>query len=335
MERVLAILSGEDDYGRELASYLGNCGDCIFKPVVFTDIDAYRRYDADNHVDMLLCSDELMTGEVRFRAENICLLSDCNVLNEESEYPVIFKYQSSEQILRQIIDYYGKRRPEPEAGVITNTGCRRIVAVASPIGGSYSSTYALALADYYSLGGRTLFISFDPFFLLPGESKNHTDKNLTDVLYFLQIYSGNPTHFIEKIVRHRGNLDYISGVSHWFDLADMTTDQMRRLFEGLCKSEIYENIVFDIGIIGSASIELLAGCKTIHTPIRDGAGYEKIIAEWKRQLCFSGQSDIVDKVETRRIPTDSNLIGEYSFDVLLRGPLGRYIEETEALYYLR
>lgn len=337
MERILAILSsGEDDYGRELASYMGTRADCIFKPVVFTDINAYRRYEGSNHVDMLLCSDELMAeAKDGFQSENICLLSECSTLNEHTDYPIIFKYQSSERILQQVIEYYGRRRINPKEGSPGETGCRRIVSVCSPMGGCHSSTYALALAEYYSRGGRTLFISFDPFFLLPGETKKTTDKNLTDVLYFLQIYSGNPTHFIEKIVRHRGNLDYISGVSHWFDLADMTTDQMRRLFEGLIGSGCYENVVFDVGIIGSASIELLAGSRTIHMPVRSGNGYRRITDEWRRQLCFSGQEDIAQKVVERKIPADEGLTGDYRFDDLLSGVLGEYIEETEGLHYLK
>lgn len=334
MERILAILAEEIEYTRELAQYLSSRAEFIFKPVLFTDRDSYMKYDTETHVDMLLCSPAMAEGNT-FRAENICILSECMTVSEESPFPEIFKYQSSEQIMKEIIDYYGKRKVVEAQGSKEVSAGHRTVCVCSPIGGSYSSTFALALADYYSRGGRTLFLSFDPFFLLPGEVKNYTDKNLTDVLYFLQIYAGNPQSFVEKIARHRGNLDYVSGVSHWFDIADMTPGHMRSLFTSLCEGDKYESLVFDIGSLGSAGIELLAGCKSVYVPMKCGPQYQATLNEWKRQLSFSGQADIVDKIEIKNLPFDEFLSEEYRFESLLKGTLGRYIDETEGLGYLK
>lgn len=335
MERILAILAEEAEYIRELASYLSSRAEFIFKPVVFTDRDSFKKYDSENHVDMLLCSPKMVEGGTEFRAENVCVLSECVTVSEGALFPEIFKYQSSEQIMKDIIDYYGKRKVIEAKGSKEISAGHRTICVCSPIGGSYSSTYALALADYYSRGGRTLFLSFDPFFLFPGEVKKYTDKNLTDVLYFLQIYAGSPQNFVEKISLHRGNLDYVSGVSHWFDIAEMTPGHMRALLTSLCEGDKYESIIFDIGSLGSAGIELLAGCKYVYVPMKKGVRHEATLNEWKRQLCFSGQNDIVDKVVIKNIPYDENLNGEYRFENLLKGTLGQYINETEGLGYLK
>lgn len=335
MDRILAILAEEAEYIRELAQYLSSRAEFIFKPVAFTDRDSYKKFDSENHVDMLLCSPAMVKGGNEFKAENICLLSECVTVSEGSPFPEIFKYQSSEQIMKDIIDYYGKRKVTKAQGSKDLSAGHRTVCVCSPVGGCYSSTFALALAEYYARGGHTLFLSFDPFFLFPGEVKNATDKNLTDVLYFLQICAGNQQAFVEKIARHRGNLDYVSGVSHWFDIAEMTPGHMRSLFTSLCDGDKYENLVFDIGSLGSAGIELLAGCKSIYVPMKSGPQYQATLSEWKRQLCFSGQSDIVAKVVVKDLPYDELLSEEYKFESLLKGTLGRYIDETEGLGYLK
>lgn len=336
LERILAILVEEADYGRELAAYLSARTDFIFRPHVFYDRETYCAFDADNHVDMLLCNErEAMEHGKEYRADNICVLSEFSTVNESCEYPGIFKYQSSEQIMQDIIDYYGRRKPHTAAEEAVIDGRRTVCCVCSPIGGSFCSTYALALADYFSRGGRTLFISFDPFFLIPGENKNPANKDMTDLLYYLEVKGTDPLGFIGRICRHHGNLDYLPGVSHWFDIAVTTYAQTRTLLEALCEGDTYENIVFDLGPVGSASIELLARSSRIYLTRVRGARNDAVIEEWKRQLRFAGRLELLDKVIEREVPFDEILDGDFSFDQLLKGRVGRFIEETEGRRYIR
>ncbi len=328
MERILALLVDEQEYAGELSAYLSSKSDFIFKPVIFTGSDLFLDYEENHNVDLLLCSEGFMPElKGRARTQNICILTEHSLVGEQTESNIIFKYQSSEEILREIMEFYSSyKSAAPENETIAD---KRFICVCSPLGGSYCSTYSLALADYYSKKGHTLFISFDPFFLLPGESKKYTDKNLSDIIYFLQIYEKNPMEFIGRVANRRGNLEYVSGVSHWFDIADITPLQMRKLFTALCESDVYESIVVDMGGLGSAGIELLAGCSSIYVPIRRTSGYKRILEEWKRQLSFSGQREILQKVVERELPFDETLSGDYEFECLLDGLMGRYIKETE------
>ena len=341
MERILVILSEEQDYAHELASYLSSRSDFIFKPIVFTNMTEYRSFAAGTHIDMLLCEEtHLKQYRDDLRADNICVLSELAMVGEQEEdFTSIFKFQSSQDIMKALIDAYGRRSVSTEGGAV-NVGSR-IISVFSPVGGARSSTFSLALADYCSRAGRCLFISFDPFFLLPGEVKDPKDKNLTDLLYYLDIASRSSVRkmsvsgLLERITHHRGNLDYITGVSHWFDIMDASLPAIHELLNALGSSQRYETVVFDLGVTGTFCMELLAAGTAIYVPVRRGGSYDRVMAEWRRQIEFAGQSALLDKVREIEVPTDEQLAGEYRFDQLLKGKLGRFIEETEGCGYIR
>lgn len=335
MERILAILANEPEYARELSAYFGSRQDFIFKPVVFTDKDVLKRYDSENAIDVLLCEEQFFSEQDDFRAECICYLTDYSIAGEASDKPRIFKYQSSERIMNEIVEYYSMRRKYFQKPGVTEDPKRRLICVCSPIGGSWCSTYALALASYYSHGGRTLFLSFDPFFLLPDEENKNTARNITDVIYYLAADGSDPAGFIKSITGHRDRLEYLSGASHWFDIADMDCALMRKLLDALTSEDGFDNIVFDAGALGAASMELYAACRNIYVTRRQGQNSDAILKEWYRQLSFAGHRELKDKVCERQLPFDEPLSRNCGFEVLLSDKLGNFIEETEGRQYLR
>ena len=339
LERILALLADGTDYTAELASYFKTRKDFFFKPVLFNDINELNRFSKEFTVDLLLC-DEVNENDIPSSYDNVCFLcEDSEVMEaadtEAARWHRIFKYQSSEKIIRDIVEYYKRKQQKTAEELKAVVAKKRIVSVCSPVGGSYASTFALALAGYYSIGGKTLFISFDPFFQYPGEDKNRADKNLTDLIYYMEVSVSGLDEFVSRMAVRRGSLDYVSGVSHWFDISDMSRTKMRALMESLNNTDRYENIVFDLRITGDAGIELLAGSKNIYVTKKPGAQAARAVEEWKRQIRFANFENILEKTREIEVPYDELLAGEYSFEVLLKGHLGQFIEEMEGLRYSR
>lgn len=340
MDRVLAILADESDYSLELASYLRTRDNFIFKPLLFNSISEIQEYKKENCLDMLLCPSGTEIRDLS-QIEKVCYLCE-NIDVYEKQHNknkgnirYIFKYQSSEAIMRELIDCYSDNNKDDENSQADPDDGKRLVCVYSPSGGCYSSTFALALAEYYSKGGNTLFISFDPFFIYPGETKNLTDRNLTDLMYYMEVTYAGVGSFVESLAVHKGTLDYVSGVSHWFDIADMSRKKVRILLDALSKYDKYRNIVFDLGRMGEASIEMLSGCKSVYLPLKNSGSCTRAVDEWKRQIRFANHNEIIEKTKELEVPYDELLEGEYNFDHLLKGHLGRFIEDMEGLRYCR
>lgn len=335
MERILAIAADEDDYAEELAAYLSGRQDFIFRPVVFTDDDAYMRYTADRQVDMLLVSEaRLKPGLTVRQPGHVCILAEDFETGEDG-IPRVFKYQSADRIMRDLVNIYAGRYPAQNVSERREKNYGRMICVCSPVGGSYKSTFALALASYFSRGGRTLFLSLDPFFTVPRELKRSSDLNVTDVLYFLETYGREPAGLVERVARRYGNLDHITGVSHWFDVCDIKPENMQRLLNAIEHSGCYEHVVLDVGFIGPGCIELLSASESVYVPVGRGISGRGRIDEWKRQLGFIGRDSLISGMREMEVPFDETLAGEYTFDQLLKGRIGEFIEETEGLCYLK
>lgn len=338
MKRILAIRTEEEEYGEELAKQFNRKTDWVFHSLVFTDEQLYRDFEENNRIDMLLCDENLLKkAETPYCADSICMLTECGfALEEEGEYPAIFKYQASEQIMKEILKNYGKRQENLASVLPERQGRRRIYSIISPVGGSHSSTFALALAYYFSLGEKTLFISLDPFFSLPGEEKHPKEKNLSDLIYYLEQTQGKDMlSQLRGATVSKGNLDCISGVSHWFDLCDMNPSHMSAILDAIYSAECYSSIVFDVGITGQAIMEIFLVSDTIFVPVGTDFASTSKYKEWRRQIQFVGQAQLLDKVKEIYLPHDEILENEYTYEQLLKGRIGKLIEESEGMQYIR
>lgn len=337
MKRILAIRTSDKDYAEGLAKRFGQNGNSAFEVMVFTDSGAYSEYIKGNRIDVLLCDEELFQEyKEGSGAKLVCPLSEVSIVNETvCETTPIFKYQASEKIMEEIMARFRMviQADIPESTIEIKD--KRIYSVCSPIGGSYSSTFALALAKYYSLQGKTLFITFDPFFVLPETDKDPKSRDLTDLIFYLDEKENYILGFLRDITIKQGNLECISGVSHWFDLYDMSPQSMSVLLQAVGKSPDYENIIFDVGIIGAASMEVFLTSEKIYVTENDDPGSKLKLDEWKRQLRFCDRADLLERLKEITVPKDELLKGRYSYEDLLSGRVGRFLEESEGIRYSR
>ena len=333
MKKILAIRTVDREYAEELAKSFNKREDALFETLVFTDRTAYSDYIKGNKIDVLLCDEELLSEcEGNHNVMLICRFSEISCAGETvTDETPIFKYQASEKIMEEIVTRFRNIIQPDISSVKVNTEDKRICCVCSPVGGSYCSTFALALAKYYSIKGKTLFISFDPFFTLPGIEKDPKGKDLTDVIFYLNGMQTYLPDFITNITIKEGDLECIGGVSHWFDLYDMSPKNMHDLLDAIFKSTIYESFVFDVGVIGAASMEVFLSSKRIFVTEKNDQSSILKVKEWKRQLKFCGREDVLDRVKDITVPEEENLKGIYDYEALLSGKMYRFIENVTGI----
>ena len=340
MKRVLAIRTADRDFGDQLAKNFNKDQDFLFQTYVFSESEAFIDFAESNSINVLLCDEELLNGGSEPRtAELVIAFSELSTAGEPTAAPSIFKYQASGKIMDEILMYYSKFLP---SGMSENTPkllTKKICCVSSPVGGAFSSTFALALADSYSSDGRSLFISFDPFFTLPETEKDPKERNLSDLLSYIDTFleQKNVTEqdhmknmemvreYIEFCTIKRGNLELLNGAAHWFDICDMDAKHTHYLLESICGNGYYRYVVFDTGVFGASCMEIFLLSGTILVPYTDSPLGIRKLNEWKRQIRFSRDPSILEKTRELIIPQDEGLKGEYGYESLLKGTLGRYI----------
>ena len=331
MKRVLVIRTADKEFGEQLAKNFNRSTDQFFQTFVFSEPETFKEFAKTNIINVLLCDEDisLVEGE-DLRADLMINLTEVNAAGEET-VPVIFKYQPSDSIMKQIRSYYDDflmpDLPKEKPDLLI----KKLSCVCSPVGGAYSSTFALALASYYSRTGRTIFLTFDPFFTLPHKEKNTKEGNLSDLLLLLDpgedisYTKEKMVQYISSCTEKHGDLEVLSGVAYWFEICELDDKIMHSIIDAICNTGYYQNAVFDMGIFGRSCLEALYASNVIYVPIADTPLNNRKYREFKRQFDFSGNVTLLEKIKGLNIPEDEKLKGEYDYSDLLEGKLGKYI----------
>ncbi len=366
MEKIMAILTSEIDYSRELAAYLASCEDFPYKPVVFSDQEAYTRFALENRISLLLCDKESIAPECESYAEKVCFLSEYSAVSETDDGDnTVFKYQSTEQIKSELMRRFEipakaaacaggvlvRRRIPESAGIYENEdfsdplmgsalpqdeperGGARIICVCSPSGGSRCSTYAYALAEFFAKKGETLFVSLDPFFTLSQDLPVNECGSLKELIYSIETSLDGGYDLLSGYVRRKHGADCLAGITNWLDVYDITSDQAHHLMSCIQREKMYRYVVMDIGRPTGAFLECMALCTDIYVPRRKGRHDDEVLALWKDQLNALGFGDIAERLKERTLPFDKGLEAEPSYERLLSGSLAGYVRETEEFGY--
>ncbi len=352
----IAVFVSDEDYAAGLEKYLSFGASGIISFGVYTESEAFKDFMND-------CNPSVVVAEESFWTEGIAVPCITLVHGRRSTgRNTVGMYQSLEVVASEIVDgvkaLFGKglgdeeqdssiplsREHEPEESDIKDStaGCvgesfgmiyrcvtSQIISVCSPIGGTYVSTFASALASYHSKGARTLFVSFDPFYNLRIDSPLEVKGGLGKLIYLLD---RGCESVIDRCAQRVGGLDCICGGDHWTDICDISREHAEKLI-ALISSESYKNVIFDIKLFGAASVPLLRSSDRIIVPDCRGERSESIINDWERQLVSVGVDN--RKVTRVVIPFDGMVSKNCEFGMLLKGRLGRFIEETEGRHYVR
>lgn len=333
--KILAILESHLDYAESLAGYLESRTGFPYETVLFTDYENYLDYENENRVEVLLCEEDTALGHAsEFNPHYFAVLTDYYEDKTISGHPSIFKYQSAEEIIKRINELCTQQDAVSSSESAGKKA--KVYGVCSPSGGSCKSTLALAMALRQSKKERTLFLSFDPFYNIPGTKKEVRDQSLSDIIYYLKQNPGNLHDIIRMVTKRQSSLDYVMGVAHWVDLMEITGSDVKELMEEIIHNMSYDSVIIDVGMFSTISMDMLRYCDRIFVPTLGNNGLELEKAkEWKRQIKFIGGEKLLSRMTVVAVPVDNRLSGEgYSIEAIESGKIGKFAEKlnNEAAY---
>ena len=104
MKKLLLAILAEKSYSMRFAEYLNRHKNMFMELTISTSIEKIEEFCKNNIIDILLVGDnEVCLESLCAGIKKIILLSDGNIVCEKSKHPVIFKYQSADVILRELL----------------------------------------------------------------------------------------------------------------------------------------------------------------------------------------------------------------------------------------
>jgi hypothetical protein len=308
--------------------YIGTRQGVMLKPIMFTNQESLLEYLSHDLIDILLISPEMMSAELsEERIGRTILLSSGIISSGYMEYPSVYKYQSSEEILKEVLNYYEEVTNE-ERIIVAPKEHSEIIGVYSPVWQVGQTTVALVMGQILSEDYSVLYISMEEFSAL--EKIFHTiyTRDLSDLMYF---FKQNPETLSKKlpaVVSRFHGLDYIPPLLYSEDLRHIKTEEWIGLIRKIADIGIYDKIIIDISSMVEDVFKILSICTICYMPINSQWISLMKVSVYEEYLLKSDREDILNKTRKVNIPEiDTDRVDEHYLEQQIWGPLGNYVRK--------
>lgn len=328
---VLAICDRDESYVRCFAEYFSVKGRVSFSICGFSKerelLDFVNRTD----IDILLISGSMLSDRIR-EADGIAkiiVLSDGGMLSESvlaPEYDSIFKFQSTENIIREVMEYYSEIH-RTEEGVLSDMAGSDVWGVYSPASRCGKTTFAIALGQALARKYRTLYIDMDEFSGFETLCGRKISGDLSDVLYYQKLNPSGLNIKLKAVVNNIHGLDVVAPMSFSSDLRNIDFAQWKELIDYVSNRCGYDKVILDINSAVKNPIDVLSLCGRVYMPVPDDMISNAKVREFEHFLIKSGNEQILFNIQKIKPPLLKNVFMQPGYmDKLMISDMGGFAE---------
>lgn len=326
MKRVMAVYDVDPFYAARFAEVVNQKEKIPFEVVAFTSLERLRSYGKEKKIALLLISSHVRKEELGdLLADKVITLADGETLQTEAEYPSIYKYQSCDTIIREVMACYCEEQGGEVPSLLKSKAV--VVGVYSPVGRCLKTSFALTMGQLLSQDSHVLYITLEEYSglsVLAGESSK---EDLSDLMYYFNQETYNMLR-LNSVVHSMGALDYIPPARYPEDLAQMGAEKMAVMIERIAKESNYDTVILDVGNYGRRVIPLLQICNAVYMPIKEDSVSLAKIEEFFHYMESSGNAEIKDKIKKLRLPYHNSFGRRENYlEQLVWGELGDYVRQ--------
>jgi len=324
MKRILAVYDIDASYAERFADFANQKEQTPFTVIPFTSMEKLQAYSERNQVEILLVSDsvdkEILAG---VKAGQIVTLSDGEVIPADGEYPSIYKYQSADGIVREVMSCYCENPIEKALAVLAQKAA--VIGVYSPVNRCLKTSFSLTLGQLLSRDSKVLYLNLEEYSGLAALMNEDYKGSLSDILYFYQQKNFNWMR-LSTVVYSWGSLDYIPPVCFPEDLDLIGGAEMAELLTKIAVESPYEILVVDLEQFGKKALEVLEICKTVHMPIKEDCVSAAKLEEFEDYVRAAGKPQILERIQKVKLPYHGGLSRKENYvEQLVWGELGDYV----------
>ena len=218
-KQIFAVCDTEAEYAKNFMEYLNRKQNLTFEVQAFTGVKSLLAFAEQNRIEILLISEAAVCREVReLDVGKLIVLTEGIKSPELGAYAGVYKYQSSAQIVREVMACYGEERSVLPVQSPVLKKATQILGVYSPVGRCLKTSFALTLGQLAAREKPVLYLNLEEysgFEELFGKSFTGT---LSDLLYFVRQGDHNLTVRLNSMVETVGQLDFVPPVQSPMDI---------------------------------------------------------------------------------------------------------------------
>ena len=325
MKHILAVYDVDPVYGARFAEVVNQKEKIPFEVVAFSSIERLRAFAAEHPVKLLLLGEHVPAEEKEsIRAEKVILLSDNGGKTVSPSVPCVYKYQSSDAIVRDVMTWYGESPGElPE---VSGRGLAKVLGVYSPVGRCLKTSFALTMGKLLAQEERVLYLNLEEYSGFEDLFDLHYRTDITDLIYFARQKEGSLIYKLNSVIQSFHSLQYIPPALFSADLRDVSGEEWLAFLKEIMTYCEYDVIILDIGSQVDELFQLLQKCEKIYMPIAQDAAAKAKLAQYDRLLGMLDLRDLSEK--TNRITLPAVRVRKEDGDVtqqLVWGDMGKFV----------
>ena len=301
--KILAICDVEALYAKRLMEVFCEKKTHGFHIHVFSNVEELAIFAHKNELEILLIAGSLMSEEIqRMNIGKIILLTDGEVYEDFSDYENIYKYQSAEKILKEILYCYAEYA-RPTTGNYFWKKEFEIHGVYSPIGRCGKSVLARTLAEKMGQEKRTLLLDLQSYSAYLEQLGDEEFWDLADMIYFLRQGKKTFLYKLGSIVQNRGTYDYIFPMKTPADIRSVTLAEWMELLDKFAAESDYQVLVLDFGNDIQGLFDLLGRCDHVYTPVLSDEDSKRKMRNFEMILKDENSEKVLRCMEKINLPT--------------------------------
>ena len=326
-KRIFAVCDTEAEYARNFMEYVSRRKNIPFEVQVFTNVESLLDFAGRNHIELLLISQEAMCGAVRdLDIGKVIILTEGVRPPELEAYAGVYKYQSSSQVVKEVMACYGKEKSVLPAQTPVMKKTTEILGVYSPLGRCLKTSFALTLGQILSRERPGLYLNLEEysgFEELLGRSFQGT---LSDLLYYIRQGEQNISVKLNSMVETMGVLDFIPPVQSPLDIRGAAWQDWAGLLQEILLYSPYETLILDIGSGIDEIFQLLDMCRTVFMPVKPDRISRCKVAQFENLLRVLDYPQVLTRTVKIRPPFYNNIpAGVFRPEQLVWSELGEYV----------
>lgn len=326
---IFVIYDEEQAYVHSFMEYVSDKKGLPFKTMAFANKEELQKYAVNNHVDIMLISDKSLDEDIlKMDVNQFVILSEGEEMPFYAEYPRIYKYQSVENVLGELLECYVNQSDKKEITSIIN-GCKTgIIGVYSPIARSGKTSFAFTLGQILLGDGPVLYINMEEFSGFSGMLSKEYRSDLSDLMYHYRQSPESVNVKLKAIVSEFHGMDYVPPMVYSGDIRNVKSKYWAQMFRDIADSGVYQNIILDLSSMTDDIFELLNLCGTIYMPVISDKISMCKLGEYEKFLLRTEREEILNKTIKIKVPqNEKHEWTENYIEQLLWGEMGDFIRK--------
>ncbi len=299
---ILAICDVERSYAYNFMEYINQKRSVPFEIQAFTNTDTLLGSGSKEDIDILLISDKAMCDRVKeLGVENIIILSEGVHDPGLDQYPSVYKYQSSAQVIREVLACYGEEVMGAQDHSLSSRQAE-LIGVYSPLGRVLKTSFALTLGQILARGRAVLYVNMEEFSGFEKLFQREFAHTLSDLLYYIRQENSHAAYRLPSMVETVNNLDFLPPVGTPLDIWETSFEQWEQMLDELLLHSTYEVVILDVGQGVDGWYKILDRCVKIYMPVRSDLISQGKIEQFERLLRMWKQQELLDKIRKIKPP---------------------------------